>query len=92
MSETDTPASTGLLTQTPPTGEGLHWVWQPSGTWAGTGIVRAVEVELHDGVLCAWVPFMDSVDPVVPRDDSDSWIAALWSGPIQRPTAPSVAS
>ena len=83
MTETNT-----TFTPTPPTTEGLYWVWQPVGTWPRTGIVRAVEVELLDGVLCAWVPFMEDADPVSDTEHGGTWENALWSGLIQRPEAP----
>ena len=78
------------FSQTPPTDPGLYWVWQPPGTWPATGVAYSVEVKMQDNVLCAWVPFTDSADPVIPRDDTDTWVDAWCLDPIERPAAPSV--
>ena len=71
-----------------PDAPGLWWVWQPEGTWPKTGIVCAVEVELINGVMCAWIPYMEDHDAVTENNPGDSWENAQWSGPIERPAAP----
>ena len=78
--------------QNPPTEPGLYWVWQDARTWPCAGDVTAVEVELIEGVLCAWVPSATepTADAVVPNEKEDAWIDAWWLGPINRPAAPSV--
>ena len=80
----------GAWFRSAPTEPGHYWVWQDVDTWPCHGVVHAVLVEEERGRLVAWVPFMDYTDSVVCSDTENTWMDAMWRGPVAPPDAPNV--
>jgi hypothetical protein len=84
----DSSAGLGAWSRNAPTEPGHYWVWQDGGTWPCFGTVHCVLVRLERGRMVAWVPFMDCADAVVCSDSENTWMDALWLGPMAPPKAP----
>jgi len=80
----------GAWSRSAPTEPGRYWVWQDDETWPCRGLVHLVIVERLTLGLCAWVPFMDYAEPVACGESENTWMDALWLGPVEVPQAPNV--